>query len=367
MPFYIHMKKLWQLDWIMNVAIFLLLALGFLALYSTSFDGASFISMNFRKQMISCAIGVALMLGLAFYDYRTIGVFSTKLYFGLVAVLILVIFFGRTVRGTTGWIGISSFNIQPVEIAKLVMIIFVARFLSKKKTELSSATRVISSLALVSIPILLILQQPDFGSAAVIGAVWVAMLLASEINKKNIAAIIIIGAVASVSGWSLLKNYQKERIVNFIKPENDPQGSGYNVIQSIVAVGSGKIMGKGLGHGSQSQLNFLPEKHTDFIFAVISEELGFLGAGAVFVLFGILFFRMKEIARTSRDNFGYLVSVGIIIMVAFQMLVNIGMNIGVMPVAGVPLPYLSYGGSSLVAILAASGILQSIYLRRIKT
>jgi len=133
-----------------------------------------------------------------------------------------------------------------------------------------------------------------------------------------------------------------------------------------VAVGSGKAMGKGLGHGSQSQLNFLPEKHTDFIFAVISEELGFFGAGTVFVLFGILFFRMKEIARTSRDNFGYLMAVGIIIMVAFQMLVNIGMNIGVMPVAGVPLPYLSYGGSSLVAILAASGIMQSIYLRRVK-
>jgi rod shape determining protein RodA len=167
--------------------------------------------------------------------------------------------------------------------------------------------------------------------------------------------------------WLFMKNYQKDRIANFIDPYRDPTGSGYNVIQSTVAVGSGQLFGKGLGHGSQSQLNFLPEKHTDFIFSVIAEELGFFGATAMFVLFGIIFWRMKETARMAHDNFGYLFVIGTMAMIFFQLLVNVGMNIGVMPVAGVPLPFLSYGGSSMVMTLAAIGIVESVYLSRKKS
>ena len=165
----------------------------------------------------------------------------------------------------------------------------------------------------------------------------------------------------------MLKDYQKERIANFLNPQNDPQGRGYNVIQSVVAVGSGGIFGKGLGHGSQSQLNFLPEKHTDFIFAALAEELGLLGSGIVLILFGVIVYRLKETARLARDNFGYLLVVGVMAMVLSQAFINIGMNIGMMPVTGVPLPFLSYGGSSLVSILASFGLVQSVYLRRIKT
>ena len=192
------------------------------------------------------------------------------------------------------------------------------------------------------------------------------LLLTNYQRQKNLVVLALIGIFACCSTWFVLKNYQKERIVNFVNPNNDPRGSGYNVIQSMVAVGSGRLVGKGLGHGSQSQLDFLPEKQTDFIFAVIAEELGFFGGALVLVLFGVIFFRIKEVARTARDNFGYLLSVGVLVMIFFQTLVNIGMNIGMMPVTGVPLPLLSYGGSSLVITLASFGIVQSVYLRREK-
>jgi len=177
---------------------------------------------------------------------------------------------------------------------------------------------------------------------------------------------LIFGILTTSSSWFFLKNYQKDRIINFIKPQNDPMGSGYNVIQATIAVGSGGIFGKGMGHGSQSQLNFLPEKHTDFIFSVITEELGLVGAMAIFVLFGIIFWRIKETARLARDNFGYLLTLGILSILFFQFLINVGMNIGVMPVAGVPLSFLSYGGSSMVIMLSAIGLVESVYLRRIK-
>jgi rod shape determining protein RodA len=226
--------------------------------------------------------------------------------------------------------------------------------------------RIISSVVLVFIPAFLILRQPDLGSTAVILVGWLVLLLASGLNKKNLALLMIVGMLGISSSWFFLAPYQKDRIVNFVRPQSDPMGSGYNVIQATIAVGSGGMFGKGLGHGSQSQLNFLPEKHTDFIFSVITEELGLAGSIVILILFGIIFWRIKETAQTARDNFGYLIVLGILTILFFQFLVNIGMNIGVMPVAGVPLPFLSYGGSSMVVMLCAIGLVQSVYLRRIK-
>lgn len=360
------MNNFLKLDWITLVVIFLLIGMGLVALYSVSFVENKFEAKYFQKQIIAIVIGIGLMAFLSFYDYRAIDFYSTKLYFAILAVLAAVIFWGVRVRGTVGWIGFGDFNIQPVEIAKLVLIIFLASFLSKKKTKLSILTRTITSIILVFLPIFLVLQQPDFGSAAIIVAIWVGMLAASGLNRKNLLVLALIGAVLFSAGWFFLKDYQKNRIKNFITPYEDPRGSGYNAIQSIVAVGSGGIWGKGLGHGSQSQLNFLPEKRTDFIFAVIAEELGLVGSGIVIILFGILLYRMKEVARLARDNFGYLITIGIMIMFSVQILVNIGMNIGMSPVAGVTLPLLSYGGSSMVSVLAAIGMIQSIYIRRTK-
>ncbi len=360
------MKNFLKLDWLLVVTIVLLLGIGLMALYSVSFASGSFNPNNFYKQIIAILLGFALFLFFSFYDYRTFNYHSTKMYLILLVFLLVVIFLGISIRGTRGWLSLGEFNFQAVEIAKLVMIIFLASFLSKKKSHLSEVVRIITSLILVAIPVFFVLKQPDFGSAAIIVGIWISILLVSGIDKKNIAIFFLIGIVALSSSWFFLKDYQKDRLKNVVNPYNDPQGSGYNVIQSMVAVGSGGAFGKGLGHGSQSQLNFLPEKHTDFIFAVIAEELGFAGVLFIFALFITLFYRIKEIARLARDNFGYLLAVGIMAMLFLQILVNIGMNIGISPIAGVPLPFLSYGGSSIVVVLASMGIIQSIYTRKLK-
>lgn len=360
------MVRIFKLDWLMLTVALLLLTIGLAALYSVSFSGNEFNSGYFVKQIIAIFIGIGIMILLSVYDYRAFGFFSTKLYLGAVLILFGVIYFGIQARGTVGWFEIGNFNFQPVELTKLIVIIFLANFLSKKRNELSTWVRIFSSAVLILIPIWLILQQPDFGSAVIIIGIWLGMFLASGISKKNIAIFLSIILVMVFSSWFFLRDYQKDRIKNFVNPYNDPRGSGYNVIQSIVAVGSGGTWGKGLGHGSQSQLNFLPEKHTDFIFAAISEELGFLGSFLVLGLFGVLLYRMKNIAKFARDNVGYLMSIGIMIMFALQIFINIGMNIGIAPIAGVPLPLLSYGGSSIIIMLASIGILQSIYVRRIK-
>lgn len=360
------MQKFFKLDWIMLSAVLLLLLIGFLALYGVSLADTAASLSNFKKQLISAAIGVTLMFSVAFFDYRSLSFFSTKLYFATLLALGLVIFWGTKIRGTTGWIGMGSFHIQPVEMAKLAMVIFLASFFSQKKSQLSLTVRIIVSVILIFFPVFLIIKQPDFGSSIIIIASWAVMLSVSGINKKNLFILFLIGILVSYSSWFILRDYQKERLISFVNPHNDPRGSGYNVIQSMVAVGSGGLMGKGLGHGSQSQLNFLPEKHTDFIFAVIAEELGFFGATVVLMLLVVLFYRLKEIARLSSDNFGYLLAVGILVMIFSQSFINIGMNIGAMPVAGVPLPFLSYGGSSLVAMFVSVGVMQSIYLHRVK-
>ena len=361
------MKNLLKFDWVIIISILLLAAIGMLALYSVSTVNNQSNLDHFYRQLISVIIGLFLMFFFSLYDYRIFSYYSTKLYLVTIILLVLVLLFGIAVRGTSGWIGLNDFRFQPVEMVKIIMVVFLASFLAKKKNELSVFAKIFISMILVAIPVLLILKQPDFGSSVIIIGVWLGMLLVSGIDKKNTIILFFLILISFLTVPFLLKDYQKDRLINFVKPYNDPQGSGYNVLQSIVAVGSGGLWGKGLGHGSQSQLNFLPEKHTDFIFAVIAEELGFFGSAVVLVLFGIIFYRLKEIARLARDNFGYLLAIGIILILFLQLLVNVGMNIGIMPVAGVPLPFLSYGGSSLITMFAAIGLIQSVYIRRIKT
>lgn len=364
------MNKLLKIDWAMMAAVFLLTAIGLVFLYSIYFNGKAigiYTYGSFAKQSLAVFLGILAMVFFIYYDYRALNFFSTKLYFLMLAVLLFVVFWGTTVRGTTGWIKLGVFNVQPVEIAKVVMIIFLASFFSQKRTQLSIVMRILASVVLVFLPVFLILRQPDFGSAMVIVGIWFAMLLASGINKKNIFKLFLGGAVVLFIGFFLLEDYQMERLKNFVNPYNDPRGSGYNVIQSMVAVGSGGIFGKGLGHGSQSQLNFLPEKHTDFIFAVVAEEGGLIGAAVVLFLFTVLLYRIKVIAELSRDNFGYLLAVGAITMFSLHIFINIGMNLGIAPVAGVPLPFLSYGGSSIISFFAVIGLIQSVWIRRAKT
>ncbi|MEI7890698.1 MAG: rod shape-determining protein RodA [bacterium] len=359
-------RKIFKIDWILLLCAMLLLGVGLAVLYSISMASAGGNSLSiFWRQMIFAGIGFVAMIFFATNNYQNFKSQSTPIYFLTLLILFLVLIFGKNIRGTAGWIGIGSFHIQPVEIAKLSLIIFLASFISQKKMELGETGRLIASLILCGIMILLVIKQPDFGSAMVLVGIWIGMTLVSGISAKKIILIVVAGLVISFAGWFRLQPYQKDRVLSLVKPGViDPRGSGYNVIQSMIAVGSGGIMGKGIGHGSQSQLNFLPEKHTDFIFASIAEELGLIGSLFVITLYGIIFYRIRIIALSAPDNFGFLVAVGIALMFFVQVWENIGMNIGIMPVTGIPLPLLSYGGSSLIVVMASIGILSSINSRR---
>lgn len=360
-------QKLLKFDWILILVTLLILGVSLITLYSLSTAGISANAKVFSKQLIFALVGLAVMVIFIFVDYHYLGSYSSAIYFVTLFLLLLVVIFGSTIRGTAGWIGVGSFHIQPVEIAKLALIIFLASFISKKRTELGGAVRLVASFILTGIMIFLVIKQPDFGSAMVLASIWLGMMLFSGINKKHFIALVLIGAIVVSAGWFLLADYQKNRILNLVNPEIDPRGSGYNALQSLIAVGSGGITGLGIGHGSQSQLNFLPEKHTDFIFAVITEELGLIGSILILVLYSAMFYRIKKIAVASPDNFGYLVSAGIMVMLFMQVVINVGMNIKFMPITGIPLPFLSYGGSSLITSFIALGIILNINMRKSKT
>lgn len=354
-------RTLLKLDWILIAVTLLILGVGLLALYSLSAEGG----VNyFFKQSVFSAFGLVIMFFVGFADYRHIEKYSTAMYFITLVVLAGVLLLGTTVRGTAGWISLGLFYVQPVEITKVILIIFLASFISKKKSELGEWTRVIASLILSAILILLVLKQPDLGSGLVLAVIWGGMILASGLRAKHFIVLFMLGAALVSGSWFMLEEYQKNRINTFIYPESDRLGSGYNVLQAIVAVGSGGLTGKGIGHGSQSQLNFLPEKHTDFIFAVIAEELGLVGAFFVIALYAVLLYRIKRIGDAAGDNFGYLVAVGVLVMFFAQIAVNIGMNIGLFPITGLPAPLLSYGGSSLFSVLFSLGLLLSSYQRK---
>ncbi|MEI7621055.1 MAG: rod shape-determining protein RodA [Candidatus Moraniibacteriota bacterium] len=355
--------KFSKIDWVLILSALLLSVISLAVLYSISMSTASEGGLSiFWRQAIFIAIGLIAMLVCAKINYQTLKARSTILYFLTLLVLLGVLIFGRSIRGTAGWIGMGFFHIQPVEIAKLSLIVFLASFISQKKMELEETGRLVASSILAGLMILLVIKQPDFGSAMVLIGIWFGITLVSGISRKKIIIIFLLSLAVAFIGWFKLQPYQKDRILNLVNAEKiDPRGAGYNVNQAMIAVGSGGLIGKGIGHGSQSQLNFLPEKHTDFIFASIAEELGLFGSLLVLGLYGLMFYRMRTIALLAPDNFSYLVVVGIMLMFFVQILENIGMNIGLMPVTGIPLPLLSYGGSSLIVTLMSLGILSNIY------
>jgi len=359
------MRRFYEFDWLLVSSALFLLGMGLLSLYSLSPVGEwSWGGNFFLRQAVFGSIGIMVMFFVASIDYRHIGRFSTPLYFLSAAALLLVVIFGRTVRGTAGWIEFGPFQFQPVEGAKIALIIFLASFIAKKGSELGEWVRIVASLILASVLVFLVLRQPDLGSALVLSSVWAGMILVSGIRARHIIVLLFVAASVISSSWFFLEDYQRGRIEAFIDPESDPRGSGYNVLQSMIAVGSGGLFGKGLGYGSQSQLNFLPEKHTDFLVAVIAEELGLVGFGAILFVYGVLLYRIRSVALQARDNTGYLICIGAFSYFFFQIAVNIGMNIGVLPVTGLPAPFLSYGGSSLLSSCIVLGLVLSVYHRR---
>lgn len=348
-------------DWSFYIIPLLLTILGIVIIFSVTYQTNPGLTIS---QIIYVLIGFALAIFLTFLDYRVLRGLSFFLYLIIIGLLIFVLFFGSNQFGASRWIDLGFFKLQPSEIGKLIILLFLARFFAEK--EEFKLLDILLLLGIVGVPILLIMLQPDFGTAMVIFVLTLVMMAFSKIPKIIFA--IILGALIIIApiGWQFLKTYQKQRIYTFINPSQDPYGSGYNVTQAKITVGSGGLFGQGIGKGTQIQLNFLPVAHTDFIFASTAEALGFVGSTILIILLGFLIFRIIALARASKDAFGFYVAIGWGFVLLFQVFVNIGMNLGIMPVTGIPLPFVSSGGSSMITNMAAIGILQSIYIRHRK-
>ena len=302
---------------------------------------------------------------MALFDYRHleyVGVFG---YIGCVALLAGVLLFGKTSMGATRWINLGLFNLQPSEIMKLLIIIALATYLSRHETpDGYSLKELIAPGLLLGIPVVLIIKQPDLGTAMLLLFIGVTMALFAGIRRSALVVLGLAASGAMVGGWFLLHGYQKDRIRTFLDPERDPLGTGYHIIQSKIAVGSGGFWGKGFMQGTQSQLSFLPERHTDFAFSVFAEEWGLFGSFMLLGLYLLIVLWGIHIARKAGSSFGMYLAIGITAMIFWHIIVNLGMVIGLLPVVGVPLPLFSYGGTSMVTTMIGIGLLLNISMRR---
>ncbi len=357
-------RFLQKFDWFLFITILLLLALGVLMIYSATLGESIADRSNTYRQIIYIAVGLGLLFLICFLDYRIFRSYSRIFYVIMLAALVGVLIFGPEIRGTRSWFDLGIINLQPAEFAKFVMIIVLAKYFSRHSDEMYKFKHVLVSGVLVLIPVGLTMIEPELGSALVIVFIWLGMLIFARVRWWHVG--VIFGALIAMGAFTwrfLLRDYQKNRLSAFLDPARDPLGQGYNVTQAKIAIGSGGVTGRGLGHGSQSQLNFLPEQHTDFIFAVMAEELGFVGCIFLFALFSFLFYRLIRIGRLARDRFGMFLVIGTTILLLSQVFINIGMNLGLLPVAGIPLPFLSSGGSSIITILVCIGMVLSVGLR----
>lgn len=316
------------------------------------------------KQSIWACVALVVMFLVSRIDISFIK--KPWVLFGLFTIsnvlLMLVMLVGKTTKGATSWFSLGGISFQPSDIVKLVLILILAKYFSRRHVEIANIRHLLVSGAYFFIPFFLVFLQPDFGSAIVFGAIWLGMVLVSGLSKKHL--LILFGAGLVIGGllWGFVfKPYQKARIMNFLNPLSDVRGSGYNAYQSMIAVGSGQVIGKGVGFGTQSRLNFLPEYETDFIFAAFSEEWGFIGSFLVILCYGVILWRISRLAIRGQTNFEILYAVGLGIYFTTHIVINIGMNIGILPVTGIPLPFMSYGGSHLITECLGLGILFSLY------
>ena len=318
------------------------------------------------RQGLFAAVNIAMAAFLMNFDYKMLQGYGNKLYIFNLIMLVAVMLVGQSALGAQRWISIGPISIQPSEFSKIIMIVSLATMLEDRVGKLNNLHELLPVAAYVGLPFLLVLKQPDLGTSLVFMAIFLGMVFVSGINLRLLGGLFATGIAMMPLLWHFLKDYQKMRIMVFMDPNVDPLGSGYHIIQSKIAIGSGMLFGKGLFEGTQSQLNFLPENHTDFIFAVVGEELGFVGAVILLLLYMVVLWRGVQIAKDAGDVFGRLLAVGITSMFAFHVLVNVGMTMGIMPVTGIPLPLMSYGVSSLTTNIMAIAILMNIQLRKQK-
>ncbi len=427
-----------KIDYTLVIAVVVTVIIGILMIYSAGFDPIDKVNNGlYRKQLLWFIFGLILMIGLTIVNYQALGEFSLHIYVVLIIVLIITTIFGTPVRNTRAWLNFGVFSIQPSEFMKLGLVIILAKYLEIRERDITKLRELVVPTLLTFIPMLIILKQPDFGTAIIFIPILLTMLFVGGADITHLLSIVLIatiamvvpmvltyrewigaegsnflldffqdvnlllivsgvlllltivtfvlhffsvkkflrkiyipgavislGLMASVIIQKLFKVYQKRRILVFLNPDLDPQGSGYNIIQSKIAIGSGGFFGKGYLKGSQSQLGFLPEKSSDFIFSVVAEEWGFVGGLILIGLFGFIIFRCVQTAFESKDKFGALLASGITTILFFHILINIGMAVGIMPVTGLPLCFVSYGGSNLMMSMICIGIMLNIRARK---
>lgn len=337
----------------------LLILIGLAIQYAVSLSSGTI--EIFYRQLVFSVVGVILFLFFASYNYHRLAKNNRMVYLALILSLIYLLIFGDPIRGSARWIEVGFFNLQPAELAKIIVGLSLSRWLYLKRGQINSWKNFAVTFLYAAVPAVLIFLEPDLGSATIVMGVWFGIMLISPLRKSYIIIFLIaIMAFTGVAWKFILRDYQHERIEVFLDPDKDPKGKGYNVRQAIIAVGSGEVFGRGLGRGLQSQLKFLPERQTDFIFASASEEIGFVGVTALLFLYYLLFIRLLKIMRYARDDLAMYIVGGILFLFAGQAIINIGMNIGLLPVTGIPLPFLTYGGSSLLVICIALGIVQNV-------
>ncbi len=366
----VRTTRLRDFDPILMLAALALVSLGALLIYSASLNQLGTPSMGdlahpVTRQGAFAVVGLLVALGIARANYRALGVLSVAMYIAAIAVLAFVVIAGDATYGSRRWIEIGGTPVQPSEVAKLVVIIALAKYLSDHQESIGDVKVFLTSLVMAAVPALLVFAQPDLGSAVIFAMIWLGMVLAAGARWRHVAYLVGAALVSVPFVFvGLVTDYQRERIATWLDPESDPLGAGFQSLQAQIGIGSGGMFGKGLTEGGQTQLDYLRTETTDYVFSVLGEELGFVGALVLFSLFIILLWRALRVAELSRDLFGRLLATGMVIFILLQAFINIGVNVGLLPVTGIPLPFVSQGGSSLITLFICLGILQSILMRR---
>ena len=362
-------RLLTHFEWLLPLFAMAVCGLGIATVYSaTNTPGAEGPSPLAIRQGLWFTGGCIGMILVVAFDYRRLDRYAYLVYGAVIVALVLVPLVGRVAGGSRRWITLGPVSIQPSEFMKLALVITLAHYFARTAAVRLGLRDMILPALLTIPPAILVLVQPDLGSAAMLGFVLISMLVLGGVRLRWFALlaapVVLLSPLVGPMAWHHLKTYQQQRILTFINPELDPRGAGYHIIQSKIAVGSGMLWGRGFLRGTQNHLNFLPEQHTDFIFSVFCEEFGFVGAAALMVLYLGLLLRGLSIAARARDRFGALLVLGVMSIVFWQVVVNVGMVTGLMPVVGIPLPFFSYGGSSLLGLLVGIGLIMNVSMRR---
>lgn len=358
------------LDYNLLLPVVVLIVISIVNLYSATMGmhgGTDIVSPLFYKQLLWFFIGAVAMFVFAYVDYRMLKKLSMVLYVVTILLVMITIVKGRTAFGAQRWLSLGFFSFQPSELAKFALLLVLADYFDEHWIENGyTLGSLLLPLLYILIPFVLIIKQPDLGTAIIILLIGASIILFAGVKLRTFLLFLVAFVTILPLGWHFMKGYQKARLVAFVDPYKDPLGSGYHLLQSRIAVGSGKLFGVGYLKGTQSHLNFLPESHTDFIFSVLAEEWGFVGCLVVIALFAFILFEGLRISRYAKDRFGVMLAFGITLSIFLQFFINIGMSTGILPVVGITLPFMSYGGTSVLIFMIEIGILLSIYVRKFR-